>query len=71
MRISTMLFPIAVSIAVMLGAVGCEQEGPAERAGEKIDHAAERAGDKIEQASEKAAEKIEDAKEGASDKIAE
>lgn len=71
MRISTMLFPVAVSIAMMLGAVGCEQEGPAERAGEKIDHAAERAGDKIEQASEKAAEKIEDAKEGASDKIAE
>ncbi|SDX01049.1 hypothetical protein [Thiocapsa roseopersicina] len=71
MRISTMLFPVAVSIALMLGAVGCEQEGPAERAGEKIDHAAERAGDKIEQASEKAADKIEDAKEAASDKIAE
>jgi hyperosmotically inducible protein len=71
MRISTMLFPVAVSIALMLGAVGCEQEGPAERAGEKIDHAAERAGDKIEQASEKAADKIEDAKDTASDKIAE
>ncbi|HSO81341.1 hypothetical protein [Thiocapsa sp.] len=71
MRISTMLFPVAVSIAMMLGAVGCEQEGPAERAGEKIDHAAERAGDKIEQASEKAADKIEDAKDTASDKIAE
>ncbi len=71
MRISTMMFPIAVSVAVMLGAVGCEQEGPAERTGEKIDRAAERAGDKIEQASDKAADKIEDAKEGASDKIAE
>ncbi|WP_373507297.1 hypothetical protein [Thiocapsa sp.] len=71
MRISTMLFPVAVSIALMLGAVGCEQEGPAERAGEKIDHAAERAGDKIEQASEKAADKIEDAKDTASDKVAE
>jgi hypothetical protein len=67
MRISTMMFPIAVSIAVMLGAVGCEQEGPAERAGEKVDHAVERAGDKIEQAGDKAEDKIEEVKEGASD----
>ncbi|WP_296696649.1 hypothetical protein [Thiocapsa sp. UBA6158] len=71
MRITAKLFTFAVSIALLLGAVGCEQEGPAERAGEKIDHAAERAGDKIEQASEKAADKIEDAKEAASDQIAE
>lgn len=71
MRISTMLFAVAVSIALMFGAVGCDREGPAERAGENIDRAAERAGDKIEEASEKAAEKIEDAKEDVGDKIAE
>lgn len=70
MRISTLVLPIAASIAVMFGAVGCEQEGPAERAGENIDRAAERAGDKIEQAGDKAADKIEEAKEEASNKIA-
>jgi hyperosmotically inducible periplasmic protein len=68
MRISTIMLPISASIAMMLGAVGCEQEGPAERAGERIDHAAERAGDKIEQAGDTAAEKIEEAKKGAEDK---
>lgn len=33
-------------------AVGCEQEGPAERAGEKVDESMERAGEKMEQAGE-------------------
>lgn len=71
MRITNMLFPVAVLLAVMFATVGCDREGPAERAGEKIDHAAERAGDKIEDASEKAAEKIEDAKEDVGEKVAE
>lgn len=37
----------AFSILSALGA-GCEQEGPAEKAGESIDQAVENAGDKIE-----------------------
>ncbi len=32
--------------------VGCEQEGPAERAGERVDESMEKAGEKIEQAGE-------------------
>jgi hypothetical protein len=32
--------------------VGCEQEGPAERAGEKVDESMEQAGEKMEQAGE-------------------
>ncbi len=32
--------------------VGCEQEGPAERAGERVDESMEKAGEKMEQAGE-------------------
>jgi hypothetical protein len=33
--------------------IGCEQQGPAERAGEKVDESMEKAGDKMERAGEK------------------
>jgi hypothetical protein len=33
--------------------VGCEQEGPAERAGEKTDEAMEKAGENIQEAGDK------------------
>lgn len=36
-----------------IGALGCEQKGPAEKAGEKVDEAAEQAGEKMEEAGEK------------------
>lgn len=35
---------------ICLGILGCEQEGPAERAGEEIDEAVEDAGEAIEEA---------------------
>jgi hyperosmotically inducible protein len=44
-----------------LGLLGCEQEGPAERAGQSIDRTAEKAGDKMEEAKEAASEKAEEA----------
>jgi hyperosmotically inducible periplasmic protein len=44
-----------------LGLVGCEQEGPAERAGQSIDRTAEQAGDKMEEAKEAASAKAEEA----------
>lgn len=44
-----------------LGTVGCEQEGPAEKAGQSIDRAAEKTGDKMEEAKEAASEKAEEA----------
>ena len=46
-----------------IGALGCEQEGPAERAGEKIDEAAEQVGEKAEELKEETGEKLEKAGE--------
>lgn len=55
--------------AVLLGLtlVACEQEGPAEKMGEKVDEAAEKAG----QAMEKAAESVKETAEEAADKAKE
>ncbi|MGR8939957.1 MAG: BON domain-containing protein [Gammaproteobacteria bacterium] len=50
-------------LAVVLGLAGCEKEGTAEKAGQKIDQAAENAQQKIEQATERAEQKIDAAKE--------
>ena len=37
----------------------CENKGPAEKAGEKVDNAIEKAGDKVEKAGDKIKEKTE------------
>ena len=42
--------------SVALGVTACEQEGPAERAGEEIDEAVEKAGDEMEEAADKVEE---------------
>ena len=57
--IALLLFPLAG------GWVACDKEGPAEKAGEKIDEAVDEAGDKMEQAGEK----VDDAVEEAGDKM--
>jgi hypothetical protein len=44
-------------IALMVGLSGCTKEGPAEKAGKKIDKAIEKAGEEIE----KAGQKVQDA----------
>lgn len=41
---------IASALLVML--VGCERQGPAERAGEKVDNAIEKVGEKLETTSD-------------------
>jgi uncharacterized protein YjbJ (UPF0337 family) len=46
-------------IILAAGIAGCEKEGPAEKAGEKIDEAIEQAGDKLEKAGDKIEEKTE------------
>lgn len=48
-----------LSIAI----VSCETEGPAEKAGEKIDESVEKAGNKVEEAGEATKEKAEETKE--------
>jgi hypothetical protein len=43
----------ACAVALGVSAAACEQKGPAERAGEKIDNAAKTAGEAVEHAGEK------------------
>jgi uncharacterized lipoprotein YehR (DUF1307 family) len=48
-------------IVLMVGLSGCTKEGPAEKAGKKIDKTIEKAGDRIE----KAGDKVQDTVKGA------
>lgn len=59
----------AVVMAAMLAALsGCQKkEGPAEKAGQKIDQAVEKSGEKVDDAKEKLGEKIEKAGEDMQD----
>ena len=63
---------LALILFAAIFAYGCEKKGPAEKAGEKIDHAysealekAEEAGEKIEEAGERIEEALEEAEEAA------
>lgn len=49
---------IAACAALIAGAAGCRQEGPAEKLGRQIDDATERASDAIDDATEKAKKKL-------------
>ncbi len=55
-------FFIVFLLAFVLGLVGCQQEGPGEKARKKIDKAADKAGEKIDKAVEKTGKAIEDRK---------
>ena len=57
-NISADRFLVITCLSVVLGLAGCQQEGTAEKAGQKIDRAAENAEQKIEQATEKANQKL-------------
>ncbi|MEA3251743.1 MAG: hypothetical protein U9Q35_09275 [Pseudomonadota bacterium] len=53
---------LAMMLALMLGGVAaCDDQGPAEEAGESIDEAAENAGDSIEEMGEDVQDAAEDA----------
>ena len=47
-----LLFTLCAGV-VVIGLVGCKQEGPVERAGKTIDEAVEKTGEQIEKAAEK------------------
>jgi uncharacterized protein YjbJ (UPF0337 family) len=70
-----MTIRVAALALIAIAAVfahGCEKKGPAERAGEKIDHAYSEAKDKAEEAArqvEEAGEKIEEAVEEAEEAV--
>ena len=55
-------------LAAVLGLNACKQEGPAEKAGQKVDQAVEQAGKTIDQAAEQAGKKIDQAGENLSGK---
>lgn len=52
---------LALSVGVL---AGCEQQGPAEEAGEDIDEAVEEAGDEMEDAAEEVEDGVDDATGG-------
>lgn len=54
-----------------LGLGACSQEGPAERAGEKIDNAVEETSESVDSAMENTGDKIEDAADKMEDKMEE
>ena len=56
-KLMGMLLAVSGLAVLPVGMTGCEEEGPAERAGERLDEA----GDDIEDAAEDAADDIEDA----------
>lgn len=52
------LYGLVLSTLVTFSLAGC-QEGPAERAGERVDRAAESAGDSLERAGERTRDRVE------------
>lgn len=52
---------LALSVGVL---AGCEDQGPAEEAGENIDEAMEEAGEEMEEAADEAEDEIDDATGG-------
>jgi hypothetical protein len=51
--LSRWLASILLATVLSLGLMGCENEGPAEKAGERIDEAVEEAGEAVEDAGDK------------------
>ena len=47
------VLPAAVTLAVALSTTGCEQKGPAEKAGEKVDQAVATAGGAVKETGDK------------------
>jgi hyperosmotically inducible protein len=54
-------FLAVFALASVLGLAACKQDGPAEKAGKKVDQAVEQTGKKIDQATDKAEKKMEQA----------
>lgn len=52
---------LALSVGVL---AGCEDQGPAEEAGENVDEAVEEAGEQMEEAADEAEDEIDDATGG-------
>jgi uncharacterized protein YjbJ (UPF0337 family) len=60
MKVVKNLTLIAISMVFLAGLAACEKQGPAERAGEKIDESVEGARDKMSEAADDVSEKLKD-----------
>lgn len=56
-------FFMIISLFAIFGLAGCQQEGPAEKAGKKLDRSVENTEQKIKQETEKAESKLDEVKE--------
>jgi hypothetical protein len=65
MRKSRLLATLVMGGVLGTGLIACEQKGPAERAGEKLDDAAK----DVKEGAQKAGDKIEDAAQDVKDKV--
>jgi len=61
MSILKKIILVFFSCMIIVSFAACKKEGPAERAGQKIDETVEKAGEKTKEAFEKAGDKIEEA----------
>jgi hypothetical protein len=59
MNIYKFIAPLLIAGFLIGGIVGCEQQGPAEEAGEEIDENVEEAGESMEEAGEQLKEEAE------------
>ncbi len=59
---------VATSLGVILGLVACQQEGPAEKVGQKLDRTIENAEKKIEHITEQTGKEISEARKSIADK---
>ena len=64
MKLSKILSVLLIVLSITVFAA-CEKEGPAEKAGKKIDETMEKAGDKMQDAGEAVQDKAEEMKEKA------
>ncbi len=58
---------LLILLTLALGLAACSQDGPAEKAGEKIDNAAEDFGDAMEEATDDAGDSLEEAGDAVED----
>ncbi|MFA6055116.1 MAG: hypothetical protein WC769_07080 [Thermodesulfovibrionales bacterium] len=63
MSILKKIILVFFSCMIIVSFTACKKEGPAERAGKKVDEAVEKAGEKIKESAKKAGDKIEEAGE--------
>ena len=67
-NISAKSILVIIGLSVALSLAGCQQEGSAEKTGQKLDNSIEKVEQKIEQIAEQAGKKLDDTKKSISDK---